>query len=212
MIDFYTIGHSNLTIHDFIYKLKLFEINALVDVRSTPFSKIYSQFNAQSLKQNLRNSKIFYIPMYRELGGQRIEHNVYSVHQGKLQVDFNKTMQSKLFLQGIKRLEIGLKRGYKIALMCAEQDPLKCHRFALISHYLNLQGFEIAHITRDILCSHELIEQNLLEMFSNKIDKFNPTKPLNQAYYLLNQKIGFKKEFKNNLITNNYSYYGRLGS
>jgi uncharacterized protein (DUF488 family) len=65
----WTIGHSRHELGDFIQKLHVNEISALVDVRSIPMSRMAPQFNEGSLKKALSAAGITYISMGKELGG-----------------------------------------------------------------------------------------------------------------------------------------------
>ena len=157
----YTIGHSTHPIEKFISLLRQHEISALVDVRSTPFSRFNPQFNQSPLKKSLDDNDIKYLFMGKELGARSDDSSCYE--NGK--VKYSLLAKSPLFLQGTKRLRMGMQE-YRIALMCAEQEPLDCHRTVLVSEFLVKNGISVSHIRSDgTLESHEETLERLLVMF-----------------------------------------------
>jgi uncharacterized protein (DUF488 family) len=130
MSQIFTIGHSTDTIETFIEYLKRHQIDTVVDVRSIPYSRFASQFNKEDLSASLKEKNIFYIPMGNNLGGRYTERELL-FEDGK--VDFSKVVLTDRFQEGIYRVETGIKKGYKIVLMCSEKNPIECHRFSLIS-------------------------------------------------------------------------------
>jgi uncharacterized protein (DUF488 family) len=90
----HTIGHSTYDVDDFIKLLQDNEINTIVDVRSTPYSKFASQYNKDSIKQHLKENKIGYIFM-GDLLGARYENKNLLFDNGK--VDFKKSAENKTF-------------------------------------------------------------------------------------------------------------------
>jgi len=167
----FTIGHSNDSIEHFFETIREHEINTVVDVRSVPYSRYSSQFNKKNLEEFLRKRDFHYIYMGDNLGG-RIKGLEFLTDEGL--VDYSKVMKSPKFLQGISRLEDGVKKGFTIALLCAEKNPLKCHRFSLISRFLNQQGFEVFHIIDDKIIGHKDLEEKLLLYFEKKSPKVIP--------------------------------------
>jgi len=143
MKEIYTIGHSTHTLDKFYEMLREYKIDVLVDVRSIPFSKYASQFNQDNLKTFLKSKNIYYIFMGSNLGARWNNKNLI-FEDGK--VNFEKVRRTKEFQEGIKRLEKGIQKGYRIALMCSEKEALDCHRFVLISPVLDDLGYEVFHI------------------------------------------------------------------
>jgi hypothetical protein len=113
-------------------------------------------------------------------------------------VDFDKVRKSAAFNKGIERLRHGLNRGFNIALMCAEADPLECHRFSMISVALK-DEFEVYHILKDNSVITNLdLEQELLRKFKKKLltsDLFRSVHTYGErvtaAYKLQNEEIGY---------------------
>lgn len=140
----FTIGHSNHPIERFIDLLKMHEITALVDVRSSPYSRYNPQFNRENLQKTLKSGGISYVFLGRELGPRSEDSSCYV--DGKVQYD--RLAVSELFKQGLERLKLGMKT-YRIALMCAEKDPVACHRTVLVCRALRSEPIEIGHILED---------------------------------------------------------------
>ncbi|NLB17251.1 MAG: DUF488 domain-containing protein [Syntrophomonadaceae bacterium] len=151
----YTIGHSNILLGKFIDLLEKFEINIVIDVRSTPYSRYASQFNRENLKISLRDQGIEYNYAGDLLGGRPEDPDCYknnSVPQGSADylnlVDYAAVMAKEFFLEGIQ-LVYELRAKERVALMCSEEDPAKCHRHHLIGRYLVDQGVNVIHIRGD---------------------------------------------------------------
>ncbi|MGH1396181.1 MAG: DUF488 family protein [Trichormus sp.] len=154
-----TIGHSNHSIEAFIALLHKHNVNALADVRSHPYSRYLPHFNRLPLKDALSSAKIHYEFLGRELGARPENPECYV--DGK--AVYEKIAVTEVFQQGIQRVLKGVKR-YKIALMCAEKDPIVCHRAILVCQHLRDQdNLEIQHIkSNGDLESHHKLEDRLL--------------------------------------------------
>ncbi|ODS37428.1 hypothetical protein BEH94_06195 [Candidatus Altiarchaeales archaeon WOR_SM1_SCG] len=129
----YTVGHSNIDIKKFINILKQNNIEVLIDVRSVPFSRYAPQFNKDNIKRELEESGIVYIFMGNVLGGKP-QHIVYE-----------KIREQEGYQKGISRL-IEIAKANKIAVMCSEENPGKCHRHLLITQSLLWRGMSVLHI------------------------------------------------------------------
>ena len=139
----YTIGHSNDSLEYFLGLLRENGIDTVVDVRRIPYSRYARQFNRKNLESFLREKGIRYVFMGDTLGGKITDPDLLNTRG---EMDYTRITRSRRFLQGISRLEELIKNGGTIAIMCAEKDPLKCHRFFLISRYLTGKGYDIRHI------------------------------------------------------------------
>jgi len=175
----FTIGHSTDSVDFFFSLLMNNGVDTVVDVRSVPYSRFASQFSKDLLSVFLKNKNINYIPMGNQLGA-RYEDKELLFADGK--VDFSKVVKTKLFQSGIIRIETGIEKGLKIALMCSEKNPLECHRFSLISHYLHEKKYTINHIVNESVFNHENLEEKLLDYYKenrkisldiNKIKNFH---------------------------------------
>jgi len=153
-----TIGHSDHAMAKFIALLKLHAVSVLVDVRSRPYSRHHAQFNRETLAEALRTNGIDYKFMGDELGARRGEAACYV--DGKVQYDL--VVRQPAFIAGLLLLRELLEAG-QVALMCAEKDPLACHRTILICRALRSDDVDIRHILGDGSCeSHQELEERLL--------------------------------------------------
>ena len=162
----FTIGHSNHSFEEFIALLQQHGITALADVRSAPFSRFNPQFNKTSLEQETKSYGIKYVFLGRELGARPKDSSLYENGQ----VQFERLKHTTLFMEGIERVIQGAKQ-YTIALMCAEKDPLQCHRFLLVARALERPDIRVAHIlaTSEIE-SHEATLARLHDAADTKQD------------------------------------------
>jgi len=134
-----TVGHSTRTLEEFIGLLQAHAVARLVDVRTIPGSRHNPQFNKQSLPDSLKKAGIGYVHM-PGLGGLR-HAKADSVNMGWRNASFRgyaDYMQTPEFGQNIKEL-IRLAKHERIAIMCAEAVPWRCHR-SLIADALLVRG------------------------------------------------------------------------
>jgi len=155
----YTIGHSNHTAERFVGLLRQHEITAIVDVRSVPYSRMHPQFDQKSLTEVLREQSIAYVFLGRELGGRSDDPACYE--NGRVQ--YQLLAHTRAFREGIERVCTGSK-NHRISLICAEREPLDCHRTLLISRELERVGIKVVHIHADgHLESHEEAIKRLIQ-------------------------------------------------
>jgi uncharacterized protein (DUF488 family) len=140
--EIYTIGHSNRCAPDFLSLLFANDINVVADVRSKPHSRNNPHFDRESIIAHLAEGKIRYVFLGQELGGRPPDESCY--HQGK--VNYEMVARSPFFQEGLRRIELGIQRNFRIALMCTEKDPLLCHRAILISRQLVERQIQVKHI------------------------------------------------------------------
>ena len=129
--ELFTVGHSNLSIEAFISLLQQHEITAVADVRSHPYSRRFPHFSQPTLKASLLNAGIRYVFLGKELGARPEDLSCYEGGKALYQ----RIADTQLFSEGIQRLLKGTEI-YKIALMCAEKDPITCHRTILVCRQL----------------------------------------------------------------------------
>jgi uncharacterized protein (DUF488 family) len=141
----YTIGHSNHDQEQFCGLLQQHGIEVLADVRSQPYSRYATQFNAEELKAALASKGIRYVFLGDQLGGRPSDPEHYDEQGHAL---YYRMARSKPFLDGIERLTGGMTK-FRVAIMCSEEDPAVCHRFLLISRVMAERGTEIRHIRGD---------------------------------------------------------------
>ena len=140
----FTIGHSNHPIDTFIDMLKVAEIDAVADVRSVPYSKRHPQYGKDELAARLKGEEIAYIFLGKELGARPDDPNCYV--DGR--VVYDRIAATSAFDEGLRRVEEGSSR-LRIALMCAEREPLDCYRTLLVSRHLIRRSVSIRHIPVD---------------------------------------------------------------
>lgn len=166
----FTIGHSNYPIEKFIALLRQHAISMVADVRSEPYSRYCSHFNKTEIEHYLMAEEIRYVYMGLELGA-RPKSSLY--YEGN-KVNFEKLVGGKEFQQGIHWLLEQIPNE-RIALMCAEKDPLDCHRMIILSRSLKTHQVNISHILEDgILEEHHQAELRLLRKLKIGPTLFEP--------------------------------------
>jgi uncharacterized protein (DUF488 family) len=141
----YTIGHSKHPIERFVALLQQHSIDALADVRSMPYSRFNPQFNKEKLQGSLGTAGIRYVFLGEELGARSKDVSCYD-EDGR--VSYASLARTALFQSGIERLLTGMQQ-HRIAIMCAEREPLDCHRTILVSRELEKAGVPVTHILPD---------------------------------------------------------------
>lgn len=161
----FTIGHSNMSIEEFIDLLKNNKIELLVDVRSSPYSKYVSHFNRQDIHKSLNDVGIKYSYLGNKIGGKPAEKKYYT--DGK--VDYSLIEKGKPFEEGLSELmELAIEK--KTVIMCSEEDPQKCHRHMLITPNLTKHDFVVFHIRKNgILEKGSILEKGEIQktLFDN---------------------------------------------
>lgn len=188
----FTIGHSTQTVERFISLLKRHNVTAVADVRSRPYSRMNPQFNRENLKRRLRNAKIEYVFLGLELGARSEDQSCY--RNGQVQYDL--LARTELFKEGIKRIKEGYLE-FRIALMCAEKEPLDCHRTILVARELAGAGIQVVHILYDGQTErHEDAIKRLINMLRiPKADMFREDSVvINEAYEKRSREIGYREE------------------
>ena len=140
----FSIGHSNHSIDKFLSLLESSEINMVVDVRSAPFSRMFPQFNQETLKKSLSENSIGYLFLGDQIGGRSNDPEDYVDGQ----VLYKALANKEAFKTGMERLKEGSAK-YRIALMCSEKEPLDCHRTLLVSQTLASSDIVVGHIHAD---------------------------------------------------------------
>jgi uncharacterized protein (DUF488 family) len=157
----YTIGHSTHPKEDFVTLLSGHGITAVCDVRSQPYSRFNPQFRRDELEQWLPAQGIRYLFLGRELGARSSDPACYE--HGR--VKYDRIAQTGLFQRGLVRIQDGLAKGFRIALMCAEREPLACHRTILVARHLTAIGIGVRHILADgSLESHAAVLNRLVRV------------------------------------------------
>ncbi|HUS36313.1 MAG TPA: DUF488 domain-containing protein [Verrucomicrobiae bacterium] len=158
MADLFTIGHSTHSAEDFLKLLRAHRIDAIGDVRSSPFSAWTPQFNRTALEATLRAENIHYVFLGDELGARREEREVYVEGIAR----YERIAKLPSFQRGLERVRKGARK-FRLALMCAEKDCLECHRTILVCRHLR-RDLNIAHIQENsTLESHRNAEARLMK-------------------------------------------------
>ena len=207
----YTIGYSGFSIEDFVKKIKNNNINCVIDVRSSPFSKYFPQYNKEFVKKYLNNNNILYMN-FLEFGARQTDPKFFNP---KGYLDFEKYTQSLSFLHGTERVVNGIAKGYNIALMCAEKEPSHCHRTIMISRWFSKNDFNIIHFMPNNIRNKkqkDLDVELLMHFFKKDYSKKDNSlmrqrslfeidsgvdtqeEKIDEAYRLQNAIIGFKQE------------------
>jgi uncharacterized protein (DUF488 family) len=189
MYHLYTIGHSTHPAEIFINMLNMHSITAVCDVRSSPYSRFNPQYNRETIQKELKKYNIAYVFLGKELGPRRDDETCYI--NGKVQYD--RIAKTDLFLQGISRLKQGMK-FYRIALMCAEKDPIACHRTILICRQFRAENISIHHIIEDgSLENNRDSEKRMMKLLKiHELQLFeSPEDLVQRAYGIQGEKIAF---------------------
>ena len=219
----YTIGYALKTVESFTRILKNNGINALLDVRTTPYSKAYPDFNEDRLKQSLESEWIAYFPFKNQFGARRSEDGAYDDIQyydgNKISyVNFEKTYRLRQFQLGaIETLEY-IWRGYTVCFMCSEVEPQNCHRCIMVSNYFQKMGMTAKHLVSECVIYEKAdvdrcVEECFKESYANyckvsgkkegvdnhwfyeesEWDRFFKTYTPEKGYYLRNVEIGYRR-------------------
>ena len=201
-MEIYTIGHSNYTMERLIDMLEYYNINCVVDISGTPYSKYNIQFDKETIRYTLTNAGFVYIYMGKELAAKRIRKNSYN-NEGYS--NFEEVIKEEEFKRGVERLKNGCEKGYKIILLGAMQDPIRCHRSILVGRELVKNDFDVKHILDDysIVTQDDIEEMLLNKYFSNRNqitiedltgNSLNNEEMINEGYKLANREIGYRIE------------------
>jgi len=166
--DLFSIGHSNIPAERFLSMLRDTGINAIADVRSTPFSRFFPWFSAKNLAPLLAQENMLYLPYGEPLGGRPRNASLYCDGVA----DYDAMARQPQFEVGLERLRADAMHR-RVCLMCAEREPLDCHRCLLVARALAGRGLAVGHILHDgTIEPHPATEQRLLELDSQLADLF----------------------------------------
>ena len=182
----FTIGYAGTNIERFIQILRENSISLLIDVRSLPKSKYFKNFNDNFLKYSLAKLGIRYENWKNEFGARQDKLEFYT----NSILDYDKFAKSEQFQRGILKLKDLYNQDGNICLMCAEIDPINCHRAILCAKEIYVNDMKVIHIIAKrngeiYFESQKDFEKRLLQETkkSNLID----------AYREQNKKIGYKQ-------------------
>jgi uncharacterized protein (DUF488 family) len=138
----WTVGHSTHPVDELVALLRAARIEVLADVRSQPYSRHNPQFRRENLKAALQEAGLRYVFLGAELGGRPPEPEFYDA-KGHARYDL--VMGAGRFRAGLERLLTGAA-SYRVAIMCSEEDPARCHRRLLVTRALVERGMEVRHL------------------------------------------------------------------
>lgn len=149
----FTIGYAGYreNINGFLNDLIKNNINVLIDVRSSPYSAQFPEFNKEVFGKYLANKNIIYGNYPDEFGAKQTDSKYYSeLDDDGLKIDYDKFVRSDKFITGVEKLNKIYSTNHIVAIMCSEKDPAACHRAIMIGKSLcNDHGFEVVHIEFD---------------------------------------------------------------
>lgn len=140
----FSIGHSNHSIAHFVSLLQGAGVTLLADVRSYPKSRYAPQFSREALEQSLSENGIGYLWLGKELGGMAREK-----------------ITAQDFERGLGRL-VAESEKQPTVMMCAERDPLDCHRWLWLSRELTVRRITVAHILANGKIESQIETENRL--------------------------------------------------
>jgi uncharacterized protein (DUF488 family) len=140
----FTIGHSNHLFREFLELIQKNNVNMVVDVRTSPYSKYSPHFNKKPLMKSLIESGINYVYLGNKIGGKPKDRKFY--YEDKLQ--YHLLEKDEKYKEGLQEL-VDLIPHNTIVLMCSEENPYHCHRHHLISQSLLKNGYGVTHILRN---------------------------------------------------------------
>lgn len=146
----FTIGYGNRKIDEFIVLLQKYQIDLLVDVRSQPYSGHNRDFTKRQLSENLQGAEINYQFMGQALGGRPADEDCYSYSpdQKHWLLDHKKCETKDFYTRGISQLKTWLAQGHRMALMCSELEPERCHRGYVVGHTLDKELISVLHVDK----------------------------------------------------------------
>jgi uncharacterized protein (DUF488 family) len=189
----FTIGYGNYPIERFITFLQNIGIDLIIDVRSSPYRRFNPHFNRENLENSLIMNNVDYRYMGDKIGGRYSNPNLLFPDST---VNYRKVQDTEKFQEGINDLLSIISSGKKIALMCAEKEPERCHRFALISPVLQSKCISVIHIRPEMkLQANEDLERDLVGSFfdtSQVSITGEPVDFIDLMYKRVNRGIGSK--------------------
>jgi len=184
----FTVGHSTHALDEFLALLRQHKITAIADVRSSPYSRINPQYNREELKKALKEAGIAYVFLGEELGARSDDPECYE--DGKVRYD--RLARTRSFERGLDRVDKGADK-FRLALMCAEKEPLDCHRTILVARHLVDRAIDVQHILADgALEPHQGALERLKSQLKLGEDMFRqPDDVTREAYEIQAERIAY---------------------
>jgi uncharacterized protein (DUF488 family) len=158
-MEIYTVGYGRLSFAQLLSLLRKHSIETVVDVRSAPYSKFSPEFCKSSLKSLLASQGIKYLFLSDKKGENQLggKPNDPSVIIGGV-IYYELIKEKKYFKEGIQSL-LETAKGRRVCLLCAEEDPNRCHRHHLITKTLLCMGVNVHHIRADARIEEAVFDQ-----------------------------------------------------
>ena len=187
----YTIGHSTHEAEKFVSLLQQHRVNLLIDVRSIPYSRWNPQYNRENLIETLQEHSIDYEFLGQELGARSEAPTCYENNR----VSYKKLANTSLFQSGIEKIR-QLADCRTLALVCAEKEPLDCHRTILVARTLETDEYDVLHILEDGEAQpHRQAMDRLCEL--RKLPEpdliYSRDQRVNDAYAAQEQRIAYQR-------------------
>ena len=188
----YTIGYAPHDPDSFAAILRRHGVTAVADVRSAPYSRFKPEFSKKRLQAWLPEAGIEYVWFGEQLGPRYENPAVYK--DGR--ADYELIAKDMKFIVGIASLMKGMK-SFTVALMCAEKDPLACHRTILVARHMKDHA-DIRHIMADgSVEPHQVTEKRLMALFEKDqavLPGIEEPISLDDAYRLQGAKMAWKNK------------------
>jgi uncharacterized protein (DUF488 family) len=190
--DLLSIGHSNIPAERFVAMLQGAGVSAVADVRSVPLSRHFPWFSKNNLSARLAAEGISYLALGDSLGGRPQDDSLY--REGV--ADYEAMARQPKFLGGLDQVLDAAAHG-RVSLMCAEREPLDCHRCLLVAPRLAERGLSIGHILHDgTIEPHAATEERLLALDAKDHGLFaaGQSKRLAAAYRRRAQAVAYRQK------------------
>ena len=192
MTTIYTVGHSNHTLDALSAILRMHGINAVADVRSTPYSRFAPHFSKDVLASLLQKVGVGYLFMGSQLGARPNDPACY--RNGS--VDFSRLSQTDYFQNSLAEIR-KVASQFRLSLLCSEKDPILCHRMILISRHLRAGDTTIKHIGEngELEDNHDAEKRLLALLHMAPTDLFRtPEELIEEAYDRQAERIAYHEE------------------
>jgi len=208
MYKLFTVGFSSYPeLDDFFSILKKYDIHAIADVRSQPYSSYYKIYNKENLEKECKAKGLLYGAMGKWLGARRDENdpNEALAYDENGVARYDRIVNLPLFRQGIAHLKEKTLPQRNVVLLCAEKDPLTCHRAILIGRHM-AESCDVVHIWPHgdkELETHKELEERLKHEYNQNalkpqqltfFGKPEKQKSLDECYQMHGEKIAYKKD------------------
>lgn len=140
----FSIGHSNMSYRSLAALLRKWSIEQVVDVRTIPYSRHVPHFNYEVIRRKLQQSGF----EYEYLGNQLGSRNSRMRNSCENPSDYRRQIACDAFNDGIAQL-LDLMDEKRVAIMCVESDPYRCHRHTILAGELAKLGIVTQHILKN---------------------------------------------------------------